>query len=68
MHLVFIHISMKREKKKKTKKKTARPVESRPTEKIYFRSVPYNHTECLSVASYRKLPITLEPNETHLIE
>ena len=29
----------------------ARPAESRPTEKIYFQSVPYNHTECLSVAS-----------------
>ena len=33
------------------KKNIARPAESRPTEKIYFRSVPYYHTECLSVAS-----------------
>ena len=50
VHLGFIIICQWNERKKKN---MARPSESRPTEKIYFhdfRSVPYNHTECLSVA------------------
>ena len=41
----------KQQKNNNNNNNIARPAESRPTEKIYFQSVPYNHTECLSVAS-----------------
>ena len=33
-----------RERERKQQQNIARPSESRPTEKMYFRSVPYNHT------------------------